>query len=104
MSAADKWKIGDAIEGRWEILKILSGGMGTVYVVYDREWSEPFAVKTFRDDVFRQNPRIADRFVDEARAWTNLDDHENIVRARLPAPPAPTRRPACCLWRGRGTP
>ena len=57
--------------------------MGTVYVVYDREWSEPFAVKTFRDDVFRQNPRIADRFVDEARAWTNLDDHENIVRARF---------------------
>lgn len=83
MKPAAQWKIGDAVNGRWEIHKILSGGMGTVYLVYDREWSEPFAVKTFRDDVLVQNPHAAARFVDEAHAWINLDEHENVVRARF---------------------
>jgi len=34
---ASNWQIGDKIENRWEIHKILRGGMGIVYVVYDHE-------------------------------------------------------------------
>ena len=29
------WQIGDKIENRWEIHKILRGGMGIVYIVFD---------------------------------------------------------------------
>jgi serine/threonine protein kinase len=78
-----EWQIGERIENRWEIYKILRGGMGIVYVVYDHEWHEPLAAKTFQDDVFARNPGIADRFNLEARTWVNLDAHQNVVHARM---------------------
>jgi hypothetical protein len=55
-----QWNVGDRIENRWEIHKILRGGMGIVYVVYDHEWREPFAVKTFqvKSSLGIQAPRI----------------------------------------------
>jgi hypothetical protein len=36
--------------------------MGIVYIVYDHELHEGFAAKTFQDEVFIQNPGIADRY------------------------------------------
>lgn len=80
---SSNWEVGSVIRGRWEIHRILQGGMGYVYVVFDREWSEPLAVKTFQDQVFARNPHAADRFVNEAHTWINLDQHENIVVARF---------------------
>ncbi len=80
---ATDWQIGERIENRWEIHKILRGGMGIVYVVYDHEWREALAAKTFQDEVFARNPGIADRFTLEARTWVNLDAHQNVVQARL---------------------
>ncbi len=77
------WQIGERIENRWEIHKILRGGMGIVYVVYDHEWREALAVKTFQDEVFARNPGVADRFTLEARTWVNLDAHQNVVQARF---------------------
>jgi hypothetical protein len=35
---ASDWQIGDKIEDRWEIYKVLKAGMGVVYVVYDQEF------------------------------------------------------------------
>jgi tetratricopeptide (TPR) repeat protein len=40
---ATDWKIGDRIQNRWEIHKILRGGMGVVYIVYDHEMIGEFA-------------------------------------------------------------
>lgn len=57
--------------------------MGSVFIVYDREWSEPFAVKTFHDELLASNPRVAERFAKEAHIWINLDVHENIAQARF---------------------
>ena len=57
--------------------------MGVVYIVYDRDWQEVFAAKTFQDEVFTRNPIAADRFKREALAWINLDVHENIAQARF---------------------
>lgn len=71
------------VQGRWEVHRILQGGMGVVFIVYDREWREAFAAKTFQDEVFARNPNIKDRFEKEALAWVNLDLHENITEARL---------------------
>jgi len=77
------WQIGDQIQGRWEIYKILQGGVGVVYVVYDHLFHEPFAAKTFRDEVFARNALIADRFTKEALAWVRLDVHPNVTQARM---------------------
>ena len=84
------WQIGDFLpdqgDDRWEIQKILEGGMGIIYVVYDQEWQLVFAAKTFRDEIFIRNPQIANRFKQEALAWINLDKHLNIVQARFLEP------------------
>ena len=79
------WGVGETISNRWEIFKILRGGMGIVYVVYDHhpEFQEPFAAKTFRHDLFVTDPTIAKRFVQEALVWVSLDVHPNVVQARF---------------------
>jgi tetratricopeptide (TPR) repeat protein len=75
--------VGDQIEGRWEIYKILQGGAGIVYIVYDHAFREPFAAKTFRDEIFAQSPQVAERFVREGLAWIRLDVHPNVTQARM---------------------
>lgn len=77
------WQIGDRIEDRWQVYGILKGGMGVVYVVYDHKLREAFAAKTFQDEMFALNPKFAGRFTREARAWINLDAHQNIAQARF---------------------
>ena len=77
---ANEWL--DGSQKRWEIHKVLDGGMGTVYIVYDHELREPLAAKTFQDELFKRNPMVAERFTQEALAWTRLDWHENIAQAR----------------------
>jgi len=77
------WQVGDQIQGRWEIYKILQGGVGVVYVVYDHQFHEPFAAKTFRDEVLANSPLIADRFMQEVLAWVKLDVHPNVTQARM---------------------
>jgi tetratricopeptide (TPR) repeat protein len=76
-----EWKIGDRLENRWEIHKIMRGGMGVVYIVHDHEWNEALAAKTFQDAVFARNPAIAPMFTREALAWVQLDAHPNIAQA-----------------------
>lgn len=76
-----EWQTGDRLENRWEILKVMKGGMGVVYVVHDHEWNEALAAKTFQDSVFARNPRIAPMFTREALAWVQLDAHPNIAQA-----------------------
>jgi eukaryotic-like serine/threonine-protein kinase len=77
------WQVGDQIEGRWEVYKILQGGAGIVYVVYDHAFREPFAAKTFRDEAAAQSPVIADRFLREGLAWVQLGLHPNVTQARM---------------------
>lgn len=77
------WQVGDRIQRRWEIYQVLCGGAGAVYIVYDIQLRLPFAAKTFLDEIYEQDPTIAQRFLQEALAWTSLDVHPNVVQARM---------------------
>ncbi len=74
------YQIGDKIQNRWEVHNILHGGMGIVYIVYDHEFKEAFAAKTYQDR-FMNNETARARFTQEALAWVNLDLHRNICEA-----------------------
>ncbi len=77
------WNIGDRIQNRWQVHRVLKGGMGVVYIVYDHDTREALAAKTFQEEVFERNSLTAERFTREALAWVNLEIHENIAQARF---------------------
>jgi len=78
-----EWNVGDKLANRWEIRKVMKGGMGVVYVVYDHEWQEVQAAKTFQDKVFAGDPLLALMFTQEAQAWVDLAAHPNVARAEF---------------------
>ncbi len=65
MPTSTTYRIGDKIQNRWEVHKILRGGMGIVYVVYNHEFKEAFAAKTYQDR-FMNNEAARARFTQEA--------------------------------------
>ena len=73
-------KRGDMLGDRYEITKVLKGGMGVVYIAYDSSTSTPYAIKTFQEQ-FLWNNSIKSMFIREAETWIKLDVHENIVQA-----------------------
>jgi serine/threonine protein kinase/lipoprotein NlpI len=82
-----KWKIGDRIQDnndhdRWEILKILNGGMGIVYIVHDHAEKCRLAMKTFQRFAGYDIRVLSERFKKEALAWVQINAHPNVVRAR----------------------
>lgn len=77
---SENWKIGDRIEGRYEIHSVKRGGMGIVFLCYDHDFKKPVAVKTFQDRFFSEKHHV-DRFIWEAETWIRLGKHKNIVNA-----------------------
>jgi len=55
-------------------------GMGIVYLAYDREFKEPYAIKTFQDR-FLGSPQAVENFKKEAQVWVELGKHKNIIKA-----------------------
>jgi tetratricopeptide (TPR) repeat protein len=92
--ASEDFRVGDWLydkdpsirRDRYEVKRILKGGMGIIYICRDfkekdaEEW-DLVAVKTFQGR-FLTNERAAARFVQEAAAWMRLEKHPNIVQAR----------------------
>ena len=79
---ANEFKIGDRIEGRYEVADLRRGGMGIVYLCYDHETRMPVAIKSFQGR-FLENDRAVARFFQEAVTWIHLEKHRHIVQARL---------------------
>lgn len=80
---AANWKVGRPHTRPVGSPSIAARGMGAVYIVFDQQWNDAFAAKTFQDEVFARNPNTKARFEREANAWINLDLHPNIVEARF---------------------
>ena len=76
------WNTGDVILDQFEIIEVLEGGMGIVYVVLDRKWEMLSAIKTFKDEFFWDEGPIK-RFMKETDTWINLEKHTNIVFANF---------------------
>ncbi len=74
------WREGSVIAGRYEVLEVLRGGMGLVYVAFDRELQRVVAVKTPLPSVLASEEGSA-RFHREAEAWIALGSHPNICSA-----------------------
>lgn len=79
-------RIGDKIGNRYKIIKILSGGMGLVYIVEDPSsiFGGRLALKTLREErtqdiVNGQRDRAASR--KEFYTWISMGNHPNIVCA-----------------------
>lgn len=80
VEAFERWRVGDLIDHRYEVYRILKGGMGVVYICIEKETNEPVAVKTFQDK-YLSDENARKRFVREAETWTRLEKHKNIVSA-----------------------
>lgn len=74
------YKAGEYIKDRYLVVRVMTGGMGVVYVVDDVYKGERYAIKSYRPQFFH-NERIRARFEKEARIWIALDRHPNIVHA-----------------------
>jgi serine/threonine-protein kinase len=79
---AERYKIGDMIGGRYEVLAIHCGAMGVVYGTFDHQERLPRALKTLQQR-FADNKNMRDLFAEEAAIWVRLEKHPFIVRAYL---------------------
>ncbi|MEO5355915.1 MAG: tetratricopeptide repeat protein [Nitrospirae bacterium YQR-1] len=75
-----KWKQGDEITRRYEIIDIKAGGMGIVYLCYDRKFKKRVALKTLQER-YLSSKTLSARFMWEAETWVRLEKHQNIVVA-----------------------
>ncbi|WP_406314464.1 protein kinase [Streptosporangium sp. NBC_01639] len=72
------WRIGDVIDGRYEVTRVHEhGGMGLVYRVRHLLWGTDLAVKCPRPELF-QSAADRERFVTEAEVWVSLGLHPNV--------------------------
>jgi serine/threonine protein kinase len=77
---AREWKVGDVIDGRYEILsRIGVGGMGVVWKVHHREWDRELALKMPLPNLVG-SLALEERFVREAETWVGLGVHPHIVQ------------------------
>ena len=76
-----RYSPGDKIADRYEVVKVLTGGMGVVYLCADHaEEGAPVALKTFKPK-YLPDRAARDRFLREGTIWVGLGHHPNIVRA-----------------------
>jgi WD40 repeat protein/serine/threonine protein kinase len=74
------WRERSIVAGRYEVIEAMRGGMGIVYIAYDRELERTVAVKTPLPSVLASDEGRA-RFHREAEAWISLGMHPNICTA-----------------------
>jgi serine/threonine protein kinase len=73
------YRVGDLIGGDYRVLKVLEGGMGTVYIVRRGE-APPVVLKAPKG---QSNPMVRENFRTEAETWVRISGHINIVSALM---------------------
>lgn len=68
------------LSGKYEVLSVLGrGGNGEVYLVWSRETTSLYALKTIRGEL-AVDPSVRHSFRNEATAWTRLGEHPNVAK------------------------
>jgi tetratricopeptide (TPR) repeat protein len=78
-TAGTRFSPGNQIGDRFVVKHCLRGGMGEVYLSYDRKWNRPVALKTFRSQLAK-HPSIHARLRKEVSHWVTLGKHSNVVQ------------------------
>jgi eukaryotic-like serine/threonine-protein kinase len=69
------------LSDKYEVLGLLGrGGGGEVYLVWSRETTSLYALKTIRGEL-AVDPGVRQSFRNEARAWIRLGEHPNVAKA-----------------------
>jgi len=76
----ERYKLGDRLGDRYEVLAIHRGGMGVVYGTLDHVTHMAFALKTLQAR-FAGDARMRQLFATEAAIWVQLEKHPYIARA-----------------------
>jgi serine/threonine protein kinase len=74
------YNVGEYIEDRYCVNKVLQGGMGKVYIALDIATDQTVAIKTILSDL--ADVRISKSFLSEAQTWILLEKHPYIVQAK----------------------
>lgn len=76
-----RYRPGERIAEQYEVVKLLEGGMGLVYLCADHARDRlPVALKTFKPR-FLPDRATRDRFLREGTIWVGLKHHPHIVSA-----------------------
>lgn len=77
--SSGSWVEGQVVEGLYQVLSVIGeGSFGTVYKVRHQLWQQDLAVKVPKKDT-RSDVAALERFYREAKIWTGLGLHPNIV-------------------------
>ncbi|MCP4109026.1 MAG: protein kinase, partial [Desulfobacteraceae bacterium] len=72
------WKRGDEILGLYKVEKVISGGMGYVYIANHKKWNRKIAIKSPNERILSDEKLFA-RILREANAWIDMGLHPNIA-------------------------
>jgi serine/threonine protein kinase len=73
-----KWQVGEIINDRYEIKELRSGGMGEVYILYDRYLSRSLAAKTLKSN-YLSNRNMRELFYKEMNITTSIKSNFHLV-------------------------
>jgi tetratricopeptide (TPR) repeat protein len=74
---------GDIIGSKYIVYRRLAkGGMGIIYLTYDKQTNSVYALKTFRDE-FLADAAAREAFSKEVLLWVKLDKHPYILSANF---------------------
>ena len=72
------WTAGDEILGTYKVLKVISGGMGHVYITEHRKWNVKLVIKAPNEMMLSERDLFA-RILREANSWIEMGLHPNIA-------------------------
>jgi tetratricopeptide (TPR) repeat protein len=73
-----RYRPGEILGARFEIIEAIRGGVGEVYRCIDRQIDKPFALKRLQTR-YASIPRFHEAFRREAQTWIEIGRHPNIV-------------------------
>jgi tetratricopeptide (TPR) repeat protein len=78
----EKWKEGTVLKGRYAVLRVMKGIVGTSYMIFDPEEARFYALKTFQQGAVLDDAIIS-RMRIQAKLWVKLGRHPSLVHARM---------------------